>query len=87
MTEEKKYKIEHDRVNCIGCSACVAVSPDHWKMADDGKASIIKGKSREDHWEEKDIEEAEMQHYKEAAESCPVNVIHIIDHKENKKLI
>jgi ferredoxin len=82
-----KYLIEQDHPNCIGCSACVAVAPDHWKMADDGKASITEGKVREDLWEEKDIEEAELKHYKESAESCPVNCIHIVSTADKKKLI
>jgi ferredoxin len=87
MAEEKKYKLEQDHENCIGCGACVAVAPDYWKMADDGKASIIKCKVREDKWEEKEIEQKDLQHNKEAAESCPVNVIHITTLDDNKKII
>jgi len=88
MSEEKKYKIEHDRANCIGCGACVAVAPDHWEMNDDGKSDIIKGKDRkEDGWQEKDISEEEYKENMEAAESCPVNVIHLKKLKDNKKII
>ncbi len=86
MTDEKKYKLEQDHPNCIGCSACVAVAPDYWEMGEDGKASIIKCKTREDKWEEKDIEQKDLQQNKEAAESCPVNVIHITS-DDGKKLI
>lgn len=87
MTDEKKYKLEQDHVNCIGCGACVAVAPDHWEMSDDGKASIIKGKKRDDSWEEQDITEKDLQHNKEAAESCPVTVIHITDMEKNEKIL
>jgi len=48
---EKTHKLEHDRPNCIGCGACVAVAPDFWEMDDDGKANIIKGKRKPDETE------------------------------------
>jgi ferredoxin len=85
MTEEKKYKLEHNRPECIGCGACVAVAPDYWEMADDGKSSIIKGKDRADGWQEKDITEKDYPHNKEAADSCPVNVIHLTLIEEKKE--
>ena len=72
-----KYKIEHDRPNCIGCAACAAVAPDFWEMKEDGKSSIKNGKERDDEWEELEIDEEHFAENKEAAESCPVNVIHI----------
>ncbi len=71
-------KVEHDRENCIGCGACNAIYPEGWEMKEDGKSSIIGGKKREDGWEEKEItNEEEIAKHKEAAEACPVNVIHI----------
>ena len=88
MAEEKeKYKLEHDRPNCIGCGACVAVAPDFWEMNDDGKADIKKGKNRPDGWQERDIDEKDFQENKDAAESCPVNVIHLKRLKDDKKII
>lgn len=87
MADEKKYRLEQDHPNCIGCGACVAVAPDFWEMADDGKASITKCKVREDKWEEKEIIAKDLQQNKEAAESCPVNVIHLISLEDDKKLI
>lgn len=72
-----KYRIDHDRPNCIGCAACAAVSPDFWEMKDDGKSSIIGCKEKDDEWEELEIDEKDFEENKEAAESCPVNVIHL----------
>jgi ferredoxin len=86
MAEEKKYRLEQNRPECIGCGACVAVAPDYWEMADDGKSSITRGKKRDDGWEEKIISEKDFQHNKEAADSCPVTVIHLtlIDEKKEQ---
>jgi ferredoxin len=87
QNNDKPYLLEQDRLNCIGCGACVAVAPDHWEMVDDGKASIIGCKKRPDNWEEKPISKEEFQENMEAAESCPVSVIHITSTKDGKKLI
>ena len=81
-----KYKIEHDRPNCIGCGACAAVAPKFWEMAKDGKSSIISGKKVKDK-EEKIINEKDLAPNKEAAESCPVNVIHLINLDTKEKII
>jgi len=72
-----KYKIEHDRTNCIGCSACVGVDGDLWEMGDDNKSNLKGAKMRDDGWEELDIEEDKHAKAKEAEEACPVNVIHV----------
>ena len=71
------YKIEHDHENCIGCGACVAVNDETWEMGDDGKSKCKK----------ETFEESELPKQKEAAEACPVNVIHIINTENNEKLI
>lgn len=84
---EKRYKLEHDRPNCIGCAACAAIAPDFWEMSEDGKSDIRNCTKREDGWEELEIEEKDHDLNKEAAEACPVNVIHLTDKKTGKKLI
>ena len=83
----KKYIIEHDRPNCIGCAACAAVAPDFWTMNEDGKSDIVGCKNRDDEWEELDIGEKDYQVNKEAADSCPVNVIHIKNKETGEKII
>ena len=76
-------KIVHDRNNCIGCGACAAVSPETWEMNADGKADLKKGKKAGANVE---LEVKEFGSNEDAANSCPVNVIHLIDEK-GKKII
>ena len=86
------YTIDHDRPNCIGCGACAAVAPDFWEMsALDGK-SDIKGSEREDDAgeivrEKLDIGDDVYAKNKEAADCCPVNVIHLINRETGEKII
>lgn len=79
-----KYVIRHDRPNCIGCAACEAVCSKFWEMNADGKSDVKGSNTREDGWLELEIDEADLQCNKEAAESCPVNVIHIDDESGNR---
>ncbi|MBI2147778.1 ferredoxin [Candidatus Woesearchaeota archaeon] len=83
---KKKFLLQHDRPNCIGCAACAAVNGKHWEMNEDGKSDIIGGKNKEGGWQELEIEEADVEKNLEAAETCPVNVIHLAE-KEGKKVI
>ena len=83
----KKYRIEHDRPNCIGCAACAAVAPDFWTMSEDGKSDIVGSIKKEDETEELEIEEKDFACNKEAADSCPVNVIHIVNKQTGEKII
>ena len=86
-----KYTIDHDRPNCIGCGACVAVAPEFWEIKEaDGKSDVIGAKRIEEKGETVretlDIADKDFAKNKEAAESCPVNVIHLMD-KSGKKII
>jgi len=86
-----KPKAEHIRPECIGCGACVAIAPDFWQMDDnDNKADLKKCRKTmngsEIVKEELEIDDKDFQINKDAAESCPVNCIHIYD-KEGKKVI
>ncbi len=69
-------KIIQNKKDCIGCGACASICPEHWKMEDDGKASLIGGEKSEEKYE-KEVEEIGCN--KEAKESCPVHVIEIIE--------
>lgn len=79
----EKYKIEFDREECIGCSACAAVNPKFWEMKEDAKSHLINSNLENN----KEILESEENYQDniDAAESCPVNCIHIF--KEEKKII
>ena len=91
QTQEKqsseKYLLQHDRPNCIGCAACEVVAPEFWEMNQDGKSDIKQGKSLENGCQELEIEEKNYNENKEAADSCPVNVIHLINKKTGEKII
>ncbi len=82
----KKYLVEYDREGCIGAAACVAVQPDQWNIVDDGKADLKDSKKDGKNFI-KEIDEAELDKYKEAAESCPVNVIRILDKETKQRII
>jgi len=72
-----KHKIEHVKKECIGCGACAAVCPDFWEMDNDGMAHLKGSKEVEGHWDlEIDTEEARASN-QEAADVCPVNIIHV----------
>ena len=58
-------KIEIDRDGCIGCGLCAEICPEVFHIAEDGLSAVIPGASGSD---EKVIE---------AAENCPVDVIHL----------
>ena len=78
----KRYRIVHDRDICIGCTACAAVCPKHWYMAEDGKSSLYhhtpSGRGEEELLgsTEQPLNE-DFEDNMEAAESCPVECIHI----------
>jgi len=83
-----KYTIDHDRPICIGCAACEAVAPDFWVMADDGKSDVKGAEVTKEGdvivRETLEIDEKDFQTNKDAAESCPVNCIHILNEKKEK---
>jgi len=69
-------KIVHERGKCIGCGSCVALCPKFWEMGEDGKSNLKNAtKKTEDNYE---LEVTEMACNQEAADSCPVQIIHII---------
>lgn len=77
-------KLQHNKTDCIGCGACEAVAGDFFEMKDDGKVQLKNSKENNGVWE-CNIEEKDFQTAKDAADSCPVNVIHII--KDEDKII
>ena len=82
-----QYTLQHDRPNCIGCAACEAVAPNFWEMNSDGKSDIKNGKNVDNGWQQLDFEEKDFNANKEAADSCSVNVIHIVKKGTGEKII
>ena len=85
---EKKYHMTLDRKGCIGAAACAAVAPKFWKMnEEDGKVDIPGGKSSANNeHQEIDIDEADLQANKDAADVCPVKVIIIKNKQTGEKV-
>lgn len=75
-------KITHDRNICIGCGACTAVCPDFWEMSDDSKSNLKGAKGNGSSFM---LELPDKKCNMNAAQSCPVNCIHI--EEKGKKLI
>lgn len=83
----KNYTMQHNRPECIGCGACAVIAPEFWEMNDDGKSDIINPEHKPNNWQEKVIGEPDFEINLEAAESCPVECIHIIDNETKEKII
>ncbi len=69
-----KYRIKIDG-GCISCGNCAAVCPDLFEMKE--KSEVKKP----------EIDDSELGCAKDAAEQCPVSVIHITDTEKNEKII
>jgi ferredoxin len=93
--KERTYRIVFDRKNCIGAAACAAVAPEFWVMKDDGKADLIGHKIDETGMQVLIVKESQLSKEgknilavnREAAEVCPVQVIHIYDDETGEKII
>ena len=71
------YKIIHFKKDCISCGACAAICSDYWSMDDEGFAHLKGSRVVADHFERDiDTEEA-LALNQEAADVCPVNIIHV----------
>ena len=81
-----KYTLQQKHEECIGCGACVSVCEKFWKMNPEGKADLIGGKKGKSGFFEREVDEKDLKCNKEAADICPVTIIHIMDAK-GKKLI
>lgn len=70
-------KIIQERGKCIGCGSCVALCPKHWEMAEDGKSRLRGGtENKKTGTYELEVKKAECN--QEAADACPVQIIHIV---------
>lgn len=63
-----------DREGCIGCAVCEALCPDVFKLAEDGKSSIVE-KYRGQSLGEGEVGDDLVPCAENARDSCPVCVI------------
>lgn len=72
-----KYKVEHYKKDCISCGACAAITPEYFEMDEEGLAELKGSTVVDDHQElDLDTEEARAMN-QEAADVCPVQIIHV----------
>jgi len=71
------HKIIHFKKDCISCGACAAINPEFWEMDEEGLAHLKGSGPVEDHFEREISTEADRMSNQEAADVCPVNIIHI----------
>lgn len=78
------YKVKVDRNLCIGAASCVAVAPSTFDLDSEGKAVIKKkdGTQTSDFVNYTDVNDNET-NILNAAKSCPVNAIVIVEVDEN----
>ncbi len=71
-------KVLHFKKDCISCGACAAIYPEKWEMDEQGLADLKGSTEVEDHFE-LEIDEKDKSKHQEAADCCPVNIIHVKD--------
>ena len=70
-------KIIFEREKCIGCGSCVAICPEFWEIAEDGK-SHLKNSKRDLKTGNDELEITKVKCGQDATDVCPVQCIHII---------
>ncbi|HLC97837.1 MAG TPA: ferredoxin [Candidatus Nanoarchaeia archaeon] len=76
-------KVIHFKKDCISCGACAAIAPQFWELEPSGLAHLKSAKEVGDHWE-LPIEEKDRTAHQDAADVCPVNIIHVKEVKEGE---
>ena len=71
-------KIKHFKKDCISCGACAAINPEFWEMDAEGLAELKGSKQDGECWKLQ-IDKKDRESNQEAADVCPVNIIHIED--------
>ena len=71
-----KFKVVLGREECTACESCVESCPDTFEMADDGWAQV-KGSTRVGSNDELEMDDVGCS--REAAEVCPVSIIHVFE--------
>ena len=72
-----KHTIIHLKSDCINCGACAAICPDFWEMDEEARAQLKCSKETNGCQELEICSEESRAINQEAANCCPVNIIHI----------
>lgn len=84
----RTYLVQYDREGCIGAGSCVAANADFWSMNDDGKADLKDGAvDAGTGFLVREIPEEQLEKMREAARSCPVAIIRILDKQTGKPVL
>ena len=67
-----------ERTKCIGCGTCAGLCPKYFELAEDGK-SMLKGSNKNQKTGNYELEIEKAECIQEAAESCPVECIYIVE--------
>jgi ferredoxin len=70
-------KIILEREKCIGCGSCAALCAKYFQLAEDGKSQLLGSEKNTDGNYELEINEIGC--VREAADACPVAIIHVIE--------
>jgi len=65
-----------EREKCIGCGTCAALCPKFWEMQGDGK-SHLKGSEVNPKTGNEELEIKKIECNQDAADGCPVQIIHL----------
>lgn len=79
-----QFKIIHERPKCIACGSCAAVAPKYWEMSEKDGLADLKGCTMNGENEERIVDEKEAAINKEAADVCPVQIIHVEEIKKKE---
>ncbi len=72
-----KFKVVHYKKDCISCGACAAIAPQFWEMDEEGMSQLKGAQEVGDHWELQMEDDEAKEANQEAADVCPVQIIHI----------
>lgn len=82
-----RVKVIYNREGCIGAGACELAAPKFWKMAGDLKVDLLGSKLNYETGKyelEIEVTAKELRALKESADSCPVQVIEVVEKNVRK---